>query len=150
MQLSLLSICIINYYFSKMITWNTQQHLKEDLLEILFILHRLFLSSFPFFISLQTLMHKETLPLGRKRERKRARESERERERARERERERESEKTNKLKHLSLKKQIESSFFYSLASLAILTSGIRKCNSASNYILIFTKLFHIHKLIHID
>ena len=136
MQLSLLSICIINYYFSKMITWNTQQHLKEDLLEILFILHRLFLSSFPFFISLQTLMHKETLPLGRKRER--------------ERERERESEKTNKLKHLSLKKQIESSFFYSLASLAILTSGIRKCNSASNYILIFTKLFHIHKLIHID
>ena len=49
MQLPLLSICIINNYFSKMITWNTQQHLKEDLLEILFILHRLFLSSFPFF-----------------------------------------------------------------------------------------------------
>ena len=29
-------------------------------------------------------------------------------------------------------------------------SGIRECNSASNYISIFGKLFHIYKLIHID
>ena len=28
--------------------------------------------------------------------------------------------------------------------------GIRKCNSGSNYILIFGKLFHICKLVHID
>ena len=29
-------------------------------------------------------------------------------------------------------------------------SGIRECNSASNYLSIFGKLFHIYKLIHID
>ena len=29
------------------------------------------------------------------------------------------------------------------------TKNIRKCNSASNYIFIFVKLFHIFKLIHI-
>ena len=28
--------------------------------------------------------------------------------------------------------------------------GIGKCNSASNYILIFGKLFHIYKLVRID
>ena len=33
-KLNCWSIYIINYYFSTVITWNTQQHLKEDLLTL--------------------------------------------------------------------------------------------------------------------
>ena len=36
------------------------------------------------------------------------------------------------------------------AKLAIVTPSIRKCNSASHYILTFGESFHIYKLIHID
>ena len=58
--------------------------------------------------------------------------------------------KINKLKPLLFTKLIESSFCYSFAWLAIVTPVIKKCNSARNYILIFRKLFHNQKLIHID
>ena len=58
--------------------------------------------------------------------------------------------KISKLKHFPFKKYIESSLCYSLAWLAIITPGIRKCNSVSNHILILGKLFHIYNLIQID
>ena len=47
--------------------------------------------------------------------------------------------KTNKIKI----------YFYSFVWFAIITSGIRRCDSASNYVLILGKLFHLYKLIHI-
>ena len=54
---------IIEYYSSRMKTWNTQQYLKEDLL----ILSRYFMFFYLiilFYInSLQTLVYKETSPL---------------------------------------------------------------------------------------
>ena len=56
----------------------------------------------------------------------------------------------NKLKYLLFKTKIQSNFFYSLAWSAIATQGRTKCNSACCYILIFEKLFHVYKLIHID
>ena len=43
-----------------------------------------------------------------------------------------------------------SSFCSRFALLSIVMPGIRICNSASYYILIFGKLLHIYKVIHID
>ena len=48
------------------------------------------------------------------------------------------------------KRKLNQVSVYSLAWLPTVTTGIRKCNSASNYIMIFGKYFHIYKLIHID
>ena len=56
--------------------------------------------------------------------------------------------KINKLKYFHLKGKLSQ--VSNLAWLAIGTPGIRKCNPASNYILIFGKLFHICKLIHMN
>ena len=51
---------IIDYYSSRMMTWNTHKYLKEDLV----IFSRYFTSSFSsivfFIMALQTLMHKQT------------------------------------------------------------------------------------------
>ena len=53
----------------------------------------------------------------------------------------------NILKYLLFKRQVRWSFCYSLASLAIVTPSIRKCNFASNCTSIFGELFHIYKFI---
>ena len=46
--------------------------------------------------------------------------------------------------------QIKLSQVSVIAWLAIVSPGIRKCKSASSYVLIFGKLFHVYKPIHID